>query len=134
MDLDQLTTKILEYGISRGFANQTSSDLAKSIIIEAAELLEHFQWSESKNQTKQNLSLDWQEIEYEVADILWYLIVFCHENKLNILTSLTKKLKYNEEKYPLTDLKGSAKATFYAQQKLKYKTKKLAKISKHDQN
>ena len=66
--------------------------LAKSIVIEAAELLENFQWGE--------VSYDQENVKEELADVLIYAIAMAHDLGLDIQTIIEEKLKKNELKYP----------------------------------
>jgi NTP pyrophosphatase (non-canonical NTP hydrolase) len=66
--------------------------LAKSIVIEAAELLENFQWGE--------VSYDQENVKEELADVLIYAIAMTHDLGLDIQTIIEEKLKKNELKYP----------------------------------
>jgi len=115
---------ILKYNQVRGW-NQEPEDLSKSIVMEAAELLEHFQWDASSRRLKtKKKPKDMVEISHEVADIFWYLILFCKEMKIDVIEALEKKYKYNEEKYPESMFKGKHNSEFYAAQKKKYRANK----------
>ena len=69
------------------------ANLAKSIVIEAAELLECFQWSDTE--------YDLQHIKEELADVLVY-----SQNLLDEIVNM--KMKQNEAKYPIDKAKGNA--------------------------
>ena len=73
--------------------------LAISIALEAAELLEHFQWD---NQT---LVLD--EVADELADVITYCLGFSITMKIDISNAVAKKLQQNAVKYPVHKLLGS---------------------------
>ncbi len=79
----------------------TPSNLAKSIAIEACELLECFQWDES--------SFNLENVKDELADVL----IYCEDllNRLNLDddTIVNQKLDKNEKKYPIDKCKGNAK-------------------------
>jgi len=76
------------------------ANLAKSIVIEAAELLECFQWQED--------GYDLQHIKEELADV----IIYCQDllNKLGLDADeiVNMKMSQNELKYPVEKSKGSA--------------------------
>lgn len=78
----------------------TPENLAKSISIEAGELLECFQWTNDYNK---------QEVSEEIADILIYLIIMADKLDLNLYMEVIEKVKKNESKYPITKCKGSSK-------------------------
>lgn len=104
-----LEKKIYNYLKARGWDSLRPVDLAKSIIIEGAELLELFQW--------QNLSLDEiksnqekiGEIKKELADVLIYAIEMSVLLDLNTEKIINDKLKQSAKKYPAKLMKNRAK-------------------------
>lgn len=118
---------ILKYNKIRGWDKTKPEDLAKSIVLESAELLEHYQWDASARRLKRKKTKDKVEIMYEVADIFWYLIIFCKEMKIDLVEALEKKIKHNKEKYPETMFNGKHNQSFYQSQKKKYRAKKNKK-------
>lgn len=115
---------IVRYNKVRGWDKTKPEDLAKSIVLESAELLEHYQWDASARRLKRKKIKDQTEIMHEVADIFWYLILFCKEAKIDMVEAMEKKMKYNEEKYPEAMFKGHHNHEFYQSQKKKYRTNK----------
>jgi len=90
--------------VLREFVNQrdwekfhTAENLAKSITIEAAELLELFQWD---NPT----SLD--EVRSELADVLTYCFLLAMKIEVQPEDLILEKLKQTAEKYPVDNSKG----------------------------
>jgi len=121
--LQKLINKVTEFNKARGW-KPVSADSAKAIVIEAAELLEHFQWDESdskKNLGEKAKEKDWEEIKAELADILWYIITFCNETGIDLVEALEEKIKRNEEKYPKEKFTGKHNPEFYKKQKRKYR-------------
>lgn len=76
------------------------ANLAKSIVIEAAELLECFQW----NDTEYNL----QHIKEELADVLVYSQNLLDKLELDADEIVNMKMEQNEAKYPIDKAKGNA--------------------------
>ena len=76
------------------------ANLAKSIVIEAAELLECFQWSDTK--------YDLQHIKEELADVLVYSQNLLDKLELDADEIVNMKMKQNEAKYPVDKAKGNA--------------------------
>ncbi|WP_342492698.1 nucleotide pyrophosphohydrolase [Bacillus sp. FSL H8-0516] len=72
-------------------------DLAISISIEAAELLEDFQWKSNEEALEANE----ENIREEIADILIYSLMFCSDLHLNVKEIIEEKLIKNGEKYPI---------------------------------
>ena len=76
------------------------ANIAKSIVIEAAELLECFQWSED--------NYDLQHVKEELADVLVYSQNLLDKLGLDVDEIVNMKMAQNEEKYPVEKAKGSA--------------------------
>lgn len=99
--------------------------LAISIVLEAGEILEYFQFYESKKIEKE-IKVDKKkklELEKEVGDVVNYLCEFADRLDIDISDSLKKTLKKIEKKYPVADLKKGGQK-FYLSQKLKYRKNK----------
>ena len=75
-------------------------NLAKSIVIEAAELLECFQWSDS--------DYDLQHVKEELADVLVYTQDLLDKLGLDADEIVNMKMEQNEKKYPIEKAKGNA--------------------------
>ena len=76
------------------------ANLAKSIVIEAAELLECFQWSDK--------DYDLQHIKEELADVMVYSQNLLDKLGLDADEIVNMKMEMNEEKYPVEKAKGKA--------------------------
>ena len=76
----------------------TPSNLAKSISIEASELLECFQWSDT--------DYDLEHVKEELADVLNYCIQMSQVLNLDIVDILNAKMDKTEKKYPIEKSKG----------------------------
>jgi NTP pyrophosphatase (non-canonical NTP hydrolase) len=75
-------------------------DLAISLCLEAAEVLEHFQW---KNKDEVNA----KEIGEELADVLYWVILLSNKFDINLTEAFEDKMIKNEKKYPVEKAKGS---------------------------
>ncbi len=107
--MKNIEQKIKKYLESRGWINALPGDMAKSISIESAELLEHFQW---RNPTPDELKKDKEKLEdikKELADVLIYCIDLSLILGLNTEKIILDKLKYNEKKFPAKKVKGNSK-------------------------
>ena len=95
MELKELIEKIVQFRDERNWGSfHTPENLAKSIMIEGAELLENFQWT--------NTSKKWDNqtnVDEELADVLIYSLLMCHELGLDPSEIITKKIKMNSKKY-----------------------------------
>jgi NTP pyrophosphatase (non-canonical NTP hydrolase) len=95
-------------------------NLSMSLSIEAAELMEHFQWSNTVEEAVKILNDKHKrpEIEDELADIAIYLIDFCNLYGVDLERAVLAKLKKNAKKYPAKLVKGKMeKYTFYKHKK-----------------
>lgn len=77
-------------------------DLAISISLEAAELLEIFQWSADDLEVKEKR----QAMSEELADVLIYAVMLADRSGLNLNEIITAKMKKNAERYPADQAKG----------------------------
>jgi NTP pyrophosphatase (non-canonical NTP hydrolase) len=75
----------------------TIPNLAKSVSIEAAELLEHFQWSDDFNPA---------EVQDELADVLTYCFLLAEKLGVNPEELIIQKLAKTANKYPVEKAKG----------------------------
>lgn len=80
-------------------------DLAISLSLEAGEVLEHFQWK-SKEEMKKYIVTNKSDIAEELADVLYWVLLMSADFNIDILDALEKKIKKNEEKYPVEKVKG----------------------------
>jgi NTP pyrophosphatase (non-canonical NTP hydrolase) len=117
--LEKRIEEILAFNKVRGW-DPVACDLAKSVIIEAAELLEHFQWDDTDDTRTRNKK-NWKEIELEVADVFWYLITFCYKSNIDLSAAIKKKMTMQEIKYPADKFNGKHNDKFYKQQKARYR-------------
>lgn len=84
----------------------TPKNIASSISIEAAELLECFQWDNpSISEVLENEVL-LNSVEEEIADVLIYALRMCSILSMDVVETVNKKLVKNGEKYPLNKSKG----------------------------
>ncbi len=87
----------------RKFHNE--KDLAISILLEASELLELFQWKQPEEVTTKSL----ERIKEELADVLIYSIMLADNLQLDIEQIIEEKLEKNKAKYPVKLSKGNNK-------------------------
>jgi dCTP diphosphatase len=98
-------------------------NLSMSISIEAAELMEKFQWCDIQT-SKEELANDFQEVKHEIADIFCYLLSFCNLYDIDISDAVTEKLKLNAVKYPASEVHGSYKKAEILKKSIKKSTQK----------
>ncbi len=99
--MEQLIKKILLFRDERDWKQfHTPENLAKSISIEAAELMENFQWDNN---------FDRHKVSEELADVMIYCILMADSIDVDILKIIDDKLKKNSLKYPVEKSKGNSK-------------------------
>ena len=77
----------------------SSENLAKSVSIEAAELLELFQW---------NSDVDDERLRDEIADVLTYCFLLADKHGLDPETIILEKLEQTKSKYPVDKARGTS--------------------------
>lgn len=98
--MTQIMEKIKEFNRERDWEQfHTPENLSKSIVIEAAELLEHFQWGEP---------FDQQAVEEELADVMLYCLQLAQTLGVDPIRIMDEKMDKNARKYPVDKARGSA--------------------------
>ncbi len=98
---DQTIERIRKFVEDRDWDQfHTPENLAKSLVIEAAELLECFQWDAE--------NYDPEHVKEELADVIVYSQQLLDKLGLNVDEIVNKKMDQNEKKYPVEKAKGSA--------------------------
>jgi len=96
--MEELKQAIIKFQKERDWKKfHTPENLAKSISIEAAELLEHFQW---------NKEYDVDEVAEELADVVNYCILMADALGVDMKEIVLKKIEKNAVKYPVDKAKG----------------------------
>jgi NTP pyrophosphatase (non-canonical NTP hydrolase) len=113
--LQALQKKINRFVAERDWEQfHTPKNLAMALSVEAAELMEIFQWLDGSAAVADLPSRTREAVADEVADILVYLLRFCAVAGIDPLAAARAKLKKNALKYPVRLVKGkSAKYTEY---------------------
>lgn len=105
-EIMQIIEKIKKFRDDRDWMQfHDPKNMAVSIILEASELLEHFQWKtteEVEKYARQNHA----EIKDEIADIALYLFELSDNLGISLIDAMYQKLKKNEMKYPIEKAKG----------------------------
>ena len=108
-DVKKITEKIKKFRDERDWLQfHDPKNMAVSIILEASELLEHFQWK-TKEEVEKYVETNKEEISYEIADIALYLFELADNLGVDLIKAMEKKMAKNEKKYPVEKAKGSHK-------------------------
>jgi len=108
-ELEALRVRISDFAVERDWDQfHSPKNLSMALIVEAAELVEHFQWMKQKDSFalgKDKLAA----VEEELADILVYLVRMADQLDIDLISAANKKIKSNEAKYPADMVRGSSK-------------------------
>jgi NTP pyrophosphatase (non-canonical NTP hydrolase) len=107
--MKKIESEIRTYLKERDWNHLRPSDLAKSISIEAAELLELFQWTEKTIEEVKNDKELLSELKKELADVLIYAIDMTVLLEIDTEKIILDKLESVKEKYPAEIIKESQK-------------------------
>ena len=105
-DIKVLTEKIKKFRDERDWMQfHNHKDMALSLMLEAAEVLEHFQWKTPQEiETYASASKD--EIAEELADVAMYLFELADNLKIDLPKAIEEKLQKNAQKYPVEKARG----------------------------
>lgn len=109
INLQQIKKKIKEFVKERDWERfHSPKNLSMSLAIEVAELMEHFQWTNTVEEAVNLLKgkRKRSEVEDEVADIAIYLLSFCNLYNIDLERAILRKMDKNAKKYPVSLTKG----------------------------
>jgi NTP pyrophosphatase (non-canonical NTP hydrolase) len=105
-NIASLTKRIVAFRDARDWKQfHNPKDLSLSLVLEATEVMEHFQWKSKEEMEKYVIEAK-TEIGEELADVLYWVLLMSHDLKIDVLGALDEKMKKNEAKYPLEKAKG----------------------------
>ncbi len=107
--IDDLKQRLRQFADERHWDQfHSPKNLAMALIVEAAELVEHFQWITQED--SRALSPEKKaEVEAELADIMIYLVRIADKLDVDLYNAALAKLEQNAEKYPPELVKGKSK-------------------------
>jgi NTP pyrophosphatase (non-canonical NTP hydrolase) len=106
-DLDNLRQQLLEFRKARDWEQfHKPKDIALSLVLEAAEVLEHFQWKNEEELNEYLLSHK-DDIGEELADVFNWIILLANDLGVDIIEAANDKIKKNAIKYPVDKSKGT---------------------------
>lgn len=105
-DVNDLTKRIIDFRNARDWEQfHNPKDVALSLVLEAGEVMEHFQWK-NKEEMKNYVISNRLDIGEELADVLYWLLLMSHDLEIDILGALEQKIIKNEKKYPIEKARG----------------------------
>ena len=111
MDIIELQKRVIRFRDDRDWGQyHNPKDLAISISLEAAELLEIFQWKDPQEvEATKGDSEPRRRVKEELGDILIYALNMCHAFGFDPCEVVLDKLEITEKKYPVEKARGSVK-------------------------
>lgn len=108
-EIDKLTSRIVAFRDARDWKQfHNPKDLSLSLVLESAEVMEHFQWK-SPEEMQEHVKKHKDDVAEELADVMYWILLMSHDLDINIVDALTKKIEKNESKYPVEKARGSHK-------------------------
>ncbi len=105
-DIKELIEKIKQFRNERDWSQfHNPKDMALSLILEAGEVLEHFQWKNEK-EIKDYVRKNKEAIGEELSDVLYWVLLMSFDMGIDLSKSFNKKMKQNIKKYPISKAKG----------------------------
>ena len=105
-EIRRITDKIIKFRDERDWKQfHNHKDMALSLVLEAAEVLEHFQWK-SQNEVEEHGASCKNEIAEELADVAMYLFELADNLGINLSEAIENKLEKNAKKYPVEKARG----------------------------
>jgi len=99
--LAQLAQRLQQFADERDWAPfHAPKNLASALIVEAGELLEHFQWL-TEEQSRQLDGEAKQAVAHEMADVLLYLVQLATQLDVDLMGAAVEKMAINARKYPV---------------------------------
>jgi len=107
--LDDLRNQLREFARARDWEQfHSPKNVAMAMIVEAAELVEHFQWlTEAQSQALEPEKRE--QVAQELADVFLYLVRLADRLDIDLMDAAQRKLVINAQKYPADKVRGSAK-------------------------
>lgn len=107
--LHDLQVKIRKFCDDRDWDQfHNPKDLSISLALEAAEVMEHFQWKNDDEMRKHSLEKK-TEVGDELADVFYWVLLLANKLDIDLEDAFDKKMDKNEKKYPVEKAKGSHK-------------------------
>lgn len=108
MLIEDLTQKVIEFRDARDWKKfHNPKDSSLSLVLEASELLEHFQWKNG-DELDEYVKNNKDKISEELADILYWILLISNDLNIDISKAFLDKLAKNDLKYPVEKSKGNS--------------------------
>ncbi len=99
--IQQIKEKVKQFREERGWLDTDQKDIAISVCLEAAELLEHFQWAQTEDVMHDER---WRKaVGEEIADVVFLLMEMCDRLEIDLASAFEQKVSKQAQKYPVSD-------------------------------
>ena len=110
LDTELIQDKIRQFAQERDWEKfHTPKNIVMALTVEAAELMEQFQWLEASEAIDVMKSTKAEAIRHEVADVAVYLLRLCDLLEIDLQSTIEAKMLVNAEKYPVEKSRGHAR-------------------------
>jgi NTP pyrophosphatase (non-canonical NTP hydrolase) len=108
--IQQLRDLVEEFVSQRNWHRyHAPKNLTMALAIEAAELMEHYQWLDVEESRCEVGQVDKTGIANELADVVCYALALANALQIDLATAIAEKMEKNREKYPVERYFGKAK-------------------------
>ena len=105
-NIQELIERIIAFRDARDWKQfHNPKDLAISLMLESAEVVEHFQWKNAEEMAK-HVQEHKGEVAEELADTLYWVLLLSHDLDIDLIEAFERKMAKNEQKYPVDKAKG----------------------------
>jgi NTP pyrophosphatase (non-canonical NTP hydrolase) len=110
LDIQSVQQTLREFALERDWEQfHSPKNLATALAVEAAELLEPFQWlQEEESRRLAEKPTDYAQVVEEVADVMIYLLRLADQLGIDLEQAVADKIRKNAEKYPVALARGNA--------------------------
>ena len=106
--LSALKQRLREFAQARDWDQfHAPKNLAVALSVEAAELVEHFQWLTEQESARLSREVR-QQVALEMADVFIYLLRLADKLDIDLVSAAWRKIGLNEKKYPADEVRGKA--------------------------
>lgn len=110
LDVNYFQEKIRQFAADREWERfHTPKNISMALTVEAAELMEIFQWLENDEAAQIMQTAKGESVRQEVADVAVYLLRLCDLLKIDLSQAMEHKIALNAAKYPVDKSKGHAR-------------------------
>lgn len=106
--LASLQRAVIAFRDARDWAQfHNAKDACLSLALEAAELLELTQWKQGA-ELERHLRTRREEVADELSDVLYWVLLLAHDQRIDLARAFRRKLRKNARKYPVARARGSS--------------------------